>query len=156
MGNDNTALAYFNVVRYLHQVINLRAAADAGGTQRSPVDGRIGADFNVVFNLHPADLLYFLVLGAGPGETETVGADHHSRMKDDVVADFTFGHDFDPGVEPAIITELDVLTDKYRRHKLAVVTDTSAPTDMAEGADRGGRGYFGIAGYHRRFVHARF
>src|SRR5262249_16346668 len=45
-----------HAVRDLHQVVDLAAGADARLAERGSIDGGVGADFDVVFDDHAADL----------------------------------------------------------------------------------------------------
>ena len=56
LGNDDRILADGHVVSYLHQVVDLRPAPDAGDAERRPVDAAAGADLHIVLDNHDPDL----------------------------------------------------------------------------------------------------
>ena len=53
-------LADFDIVRDLHEIIDLRAAADFGRAKGAPVNSSVRADLNVITDFNPPDLPYFL------------------------------------------------------------------------------------------------
>src|SRR5882757_3170399 len=85
-----SVLSYFHVVRNMDEVIKFYTFAQDGGTQCSPVDGAIGADFHIVFYYHIPNLWYFfmVVFGIKP---ETITAYHGSRMNNTILANDGFG-----------------------------------------------------------------
>src|SRR5438045_4450527 len=60
-GGDDNIFADDDVVADVHQIIDLDAATDHGGIERSPINGSVGADLHVVANLQAADLRKGLV-----------------------------------------------------------------------------------------------
>jgi hypothetical protein len=65
-----------NVVRHLHQIINLRARLNPGPTEARPIDRRVSADFHVIVDLDNSDLRHFLLTLRRHFETESVRANH--------------------------------------------------------------------------------
>ena len=61
LGRDHHVFPDVDVVADVHQVVDFRAPADARDIQGAAVDRRVGADFDVVFNLEPANLREFFV-----------------------------------------------------------------------------------------------
>ena len=62
LGAENRVLADDDVVADLDEVVDLGAAPDPRLAERSPVNGGSGADFDVVFDCHDAELLDLLVV----------------------------------------------------------------------------------------------
>ena len=76
----------FHVVRDLHQVVDLGAAADDGLAQSRSVDAGAGADLDIVFDAHDprlGDLAVHRALAVAfqiQGETESVAAHDAIRL----------------------------------------------------------------------------
>src|SRR5690349_4683061 len=70
-----------DVVRDLHEVIDLRPLPDDRAAETGPVQGRVGADLDVVLD-HDVPHLGNLFMAAGNEfVAETVGADDHPRLE---------------------------------------------------------------------------
>ena len=71
-----------DAVRDLHQVVDLRAGADAGLADRRAIDRRVGADLDVVFD-HDVGVLRDLEVRAVrlPREAEPVAADDRAVLQ---------------------------------------------------------------------------
>jgi len=100
--------ANFTGVTNQHKVIDFCAAADAGFADGSAIDGGVGLNFHVVFqdgraglgNLVPRTVFLF-------GEAEAIGADDHSVLEQDAIADAAvFPHD-GMGVGEEIVANSD-------------------------------------------------
>src|SRR5262245_46609925 len=76
-----------DVVPYLHEIINFRALADHCILKCTAIDGRIGANLNVVLNDDAADLGHLEVTLRSHGEAEPVLPNAGPGMDDDPVAD---------------------------------------------------------------------
>src|SRR3990172_4417145 len=70
------------VVADLDLVVELHAVLDHGVLDRTAVDGRIGADLDVVADAHAADLRHLDPALAVTRDAEAVGADHRAGMQD--------------------------------------------------------------------------
>ena len=121
-----------DVVPDLDQIINFRAFADDRVLKGAPVDGRIGADFDVVLDDHPADLRHLQVPAGAHGEAEAVLADAHARMDDDPVADEGMG-DGRQRPDVAVAADGDTVADH------GAGGDARAAADAGLGADDGAR-----------------
>ena len=47
---EERGFSYFNIVRYLHEIVDFHVAADDSGAHHSPVDGGVGAYLDIVFD----------------------------------------------------------------------------------------------------------
>ena len=75
-------------MRDLHQVVDLRAGADARLADRRPIDRRVRADLDVVFDDDVGVLRDLQVRAVGLlGEAEAVAADDGAVLQDDAIAD---------------------------------------------------------------------
>src|SRR5579871_328536 len=81
------------VVPDLHQIINFGALADHSIAECTSVDGRVGADLNLVLHDHPAKLRNFhMAIGAGR-KSETRAADLGAGLNDGIVTDIRKRYD---------------------------------------------------------------
>ena len=76
-----------DVVSDLHEIVDLGAFLDPGSPEPRPVDSRVRANFNVVINLHDAELGHFFVTSFGRFETKTIGPDNCAAVYDDTCTD---------------------------------------------------------------------
>ena len=85
--SNYAAFADINVVTDLYEIIYLCAGSDAGNTQSSTVDTRIGSDLHVIFDDDRTDLREFVIISARVlNVTKTVRPDDSAGMND--TADF--------------------------------------------------------------------
>ena len=121
-----------DVVPDLDEIINFRALADDRVLKGAPIDGRIGADLDVVLDDDPADLRHLEVPAGAHGEAEAVLADAHARMDDDPVADEGMG-DGRQGADVAVAADGDAVADH------GAGGDARAAPDAGLGGDDGAR-----------------
>src|SRR5207245_5682989 len=88
------------VVADVDQVVDLGAAPDAGDFQGSAVDGRVGADLDVIGDFEAAGLREFhVVSGCRIAHiTEAVAAEHGASIDDHSIAEPHPGIDGDVGI----------------------------------------------------------
>ena len=110
LGDDDAMAPDDDVVPDLHEIINFGALADDRVLKGAAIDGRIGADLDVVLDDDAADLRHLEVAAAAHGEAEAVLADAHARMDDDAVADQGVG-DASPGPDVAVAADGDAIAD---------------------------------------------
>ena len=70
------------VVRDHDEVVELDAFFDDGVVERAAVDGGVGADFDVVTDVHAADLRHLDPRAFLGREAESIAADHGARLHD--------------------------------------------------------------------------
>src|SRR5690606_21688073 len=87
LAGNHAATADTHIVGDLHQIVDLGAFPDDGVGHGAPVDGGVGADFDIVLNDDAADLRHALRPLRAAHETETVLPDTGSAMDDDAVSD---------------------------------------------------------------------
>ena len=86
-GDDGIA-PDLHVVANVHEVVDLGAASDTRLVERTAIDGRVGADLDVVFD-DQCSLLRELDIFTGrliAHIAKTIAAEHRARMHDDTVA----------------------------------------------------------------------
>jgi hypothetical protein len=110
--HENRIFADHNIMAHHYQIIDAGSGLDPGRAEGGPVDAGIGADFDVVVDLHRADLR-FLVMDAHPvgGKAEAVAADHRPMVEDDPPADgAAVGHGH-VGMDDGIVADHGVAAD---------------------------------------------
>src|SRR5450755_131951 len=75
-----------DVVPDLHEIVDLRSAADDGGPGHGAVDGRTRADLHAIADDHVADLRDLDLLDAHAHEAEAVAADDAARVQYAIIA----------------------------------------------------------------------
>src|SRR5438309_11172931 len=99
-------MAYFHVVRYLYEIIQLSACLYGGRADGSPVDGDIGAYIYVIFNDDIANLRHFLKAPVRLwGKAKAIAADDGARVYRHTRADAA------------------IVIDRYTRMKDGIVDD---------------------------------
>jgi hypothetical protein len=101
-------LADAHVVADLNQVVELHAVLDDRVLQRTAVDASVGADLDVVADVHRPELLDLDPRAVVRCQTEAVGADHHA------------------GMEQAALADMAILADGHTRLEHGVGTDAGA------------------------------
>ena len=84
---DHRVLSDDDVVGHLHQIVDLHAVLNPGPSKTGAVDRGIGADFDVVINLHNSNLRDLFIFPFPWFEPETIRADHDTAMNDDAGTD---------------------------------------------------------------------
>src|SRR5207244_4110411 len=85
--DEQRVLADDDVVADVDEVVELRAAADAGLAERAAVDGAVGAYLDVVLDHRDSNLLDLEVAFAVPDVAVTVGANDGARVHDHTLPD---------------------------------------------------------------------
>src|SRR5690606_11624582 len=87
--SDNRVLSDFNLVRNLHKVVEFSALQNDRRSHGRPVSYRIGAYFDVIFDLYVANLADLLVSAIFPRrKPKTIAADYRSRMNRQMRTDY--------------------------------------------------------------------
>ena len=95
-----------DAVRDLHEVVDLRARADARLADRGPIDRRVGADLHVVLDDQVGVLRDLGVRAVGPlDEAEAVAAEDGAVLHDDAVAEDDALADRDVRVQHAVLAD---------------------------------------------------
>ena len=130
-------MADVGVVGDLHEVVELHALADVGGTHGGAVYARVGANLHVVFDSDDAYLRYLVILAClhVGRKAKAVGAYHASCVQDDVAAYLAVVVNGDVGVDDALLAQLHVVADDGVGIDLATVGYLCAIADIGERAD---------------------
>src|SRR5215207_6276421 len=119
-----------HVMTDLDEVIDLGPLADDPVAARAAIDGRVGADLDVVLDDDAADLGHLPVPARAHGEAETVLLDADARMQDHAVPDERV-QETDAGADRA------ATTDAYVRADHRLWADDRAGSYFGTGADHG-------------------
>ena len=113
LSGDDDVLADLDVVADVHEVVNFRAATDAGFVEGSAVDGGVGADFDIVFDHQASDLGGLLVASSFriADVAEACTAQNSAGLHDDAVAESCARVDGDVRIEAAMASDHDVVAD---------------------------------------------
>src|SRR6266852_7624508 len=121
-----------DVVADLHEIVDLGALADDGVTDAAAVDGRAGADLDIVLNDDAAELWDLFVSVSAHDETETILSDPAAGMDDHAIADQRM-RDRASGADRAVTADGDVRSDHGGR------ADHRSAPDLGARPDHGSR-----------------
>src|SRR5688572_20566172 len=74
---DHRVCSHGNIMRNLHEIIDLSASSNECAAKSCAIDGCIGADLDIVFDLDVAHLRDLDPMFAAPGVAEAVAANNH-------------------------------------------------------------------------------
>jgi hypothetical protein len=146
------------VVADVDQIVDFRAAANARDFERATINGGIGADFDIIFNLETAYLGKFFV-SAGllvAHVTEAIAAQDRSGVNDHAIADLRTRIEGRVGIDLAIFSYARTCAD------YAAGSNSRALANDDGFADDGSRFHRRIGSqmggwmHHRRGVNANF
>src|SRR5204862_8304899 len=120
-------------------------ATDRRFPERRAIDGAVGADLDVIADLDDADLRYFGARHPFSGVAEAIGADDHSRVKNDAMADAAALAHGDVRVQHARFADRNTVAqkDSGKEHRAAPDRRAWADIDKRKHLDlfrHGGRG----------------
>src|SRR5260370_941432 len=87
LGGDDGMLSNNDVVRDLHEIVDLNALLDPGPTESSSINGCVCPDLDVVVDLNNSELRNFLVTAFDEFEPKAIRADHCTAVNNDARAD---------------------------------------------------------------------
>ena len=137
------AFADFDVVRDLHEVVDLGAFANDRWAQRTAVNRHVRADFHVVADDDVADLRHLAVNAAVLHITETVRANHRAGMNAHAPADFRVRINGDVRKQVHVVAELRIVADTIAGLQDRPRADTHAFADDTMRSDVRGGVHFG-------------
>ncbi len=117
LAHDQTVPANDHVVRDMHQIINLGALADDGGTKRSAVNSRVGADLHVVVDDYIADLQHLAVAALVEHVAVAVRADDRAGVDADTMTDLRPRINHDVWEQAHVLANLTVPADMVAAHE---------------------------------------
>jgi len=129
LGGHDHMPADLAVVPDMNQVVELGAISDPGVVQRPAIHARIGADLDIVSNLHPSDLRELLVVIGFHDKSESVGTDYGTRIQDDPVSQANVAINLSSRFESALDAESRITCDE------SLSADDGARSDDGPGFD---------------------
>src|ERR1035438_5049753 len=97
------------VVAHMHHVVELGSLTDGSDSQRGAVHAGIGADLDIIANLHAAHLRKLLPAVLLHHIAKTIGADYRTGMQNGAPADVHVVVDGDVRVQHAAFAQVDPL-----------------------------------------------
>src|SRR5207245_5790988 len=79
---DDGILADHNVVRDLHEIVDLCSLLDPGSAKTGAIDSRVGADLDIIVDLYNSKLLNFFLAAIDHLESKSVGANYRTAVND--------------------------------------------------------------------------
>ena len=142
LGGDDYIFSELAVVADVNEIIDFCALADASFVEGSAVDGRVGSDFDVVFEDETADLRGLLVASClrVADVAEAFTAEDGSGLDDDAIAKMDCGIDGDVGVDAAVRSDRDIVADYCAGADGGFIFDSYVFSDYGAGADGYGVG----------------
>src|SRR5947208_2778425 len=122
-----------HVVPDLDLVVELHALFDHRVVDRAAIDRGVGDDLHLVADAHGSDLGNLDPAPGVLGDTEAVGADHHSGVQDAARADRTAGVDHHPRIQAGFIADAH----PFAHHAVGPDRNPFAELDVARDAGRG-------------------
>ena len=127
--DQDTSLAYLDIVANLDEVVHNRTAADQGHAEFGPVNAGAGPDLDVVFDNHAADMGNLIMLIVFEVVTKAVKANYAIGANYDAAADYAFGFNYDTLMQDRLIADLDISAHRY------VIAQGCSFSDDRTGAD---------------------
>jgi hypothetical protein len=97
------------VVSHLYQIVDLAAIADYRIVQRAAIDGRIGANLDIVADGHRTDLRNLDPVLALRRETEAIGTDNRTGMNNHPLTDPATVVDGDIRIQDPAVADTDIV-----------------------------------------------
>src|SRR5205814_7238570 len=126
---DDRIRADHNVVRDLHEIVDLCSLLDPGSAKTGAIDGRVGADLDIIVDLYNSQLLNFFLAAIDHLESKSVGANYRTAVNDHARANpgaFTNRH--------SRINQTCRSNDRFMTN-VGPCTDDCAVTDPSAGFD---------------------
>src|SRR6266567_2240381 len=126
---DDGILADHNVVRDLHEIVDLCSILDPGSAKTGAIDSRVGADLHIIVDLYNSELLNFFLAAIDHLESKSVSANDRAAMDDHTRADagaFTDRH--------SRINQARRSNDRFMTN-VSPCTDDRAVTDLGSSFD---------------------
>ena len=129
-------MADFHVVRHLNEIVEFHAAAYKGAAHGRAVYGGVGSDFDIVFNLYDANLLYLVIYSVGIGrESEAVGSDYSTAVQHTATSYAAVILNFHTRINRRIIAYLNTVADIGLRIDFYVFAEFHTAPYVGESAD---------------------
>src|SRR5262249_37435408 len=136
LGSQRAALTDRAAVRDHHQVVDFGTAANHRGPDGCPVDGSVGANFDVVLDDHGSSLHDLARRATGAHDvSKAVTAKDAATVQDDTMPDADALAHGDVRIGAETVTDVDLRVKHDVRVKAGAVADDDAIANDAERAD---------------------
>src|SRR5204863_6148041 len=171
---DDGVLPNDDVVRDLHQIVDLDPFLNPGSTESGTIDGRVCADLRVVIDLNDSDLWNLLVTTLNQFEPETIRTDDCTAMNDYTSpdsrsfadrhiwinqarrADSAFVSDVAAGADHSVVTDYCTSLDDRMRLNRVALSDFCSWIDDGRRMNAGRKGdWLGCQFQHNLFERFR-
>jgi hypothetical protein len=149
LSGDDGVFADLDVVRDLNQIVELHSPPNSCRLKGPPINARIGADLNVIFDDDPADLRKLQMHWAVMHEAEAVRSNDGTGVNDDAIPNLDILVNNDSGIKYAMVPDLRILADVASRLDGGIITDQDAWFQNSSRSD------LNAFSYRRRWGHRR-
>ncbi len=140
----------------LHQIVDLRAAADVSFAHAGAVDAGVGLDLDVVFNHHRLGLRNLVPASSVVlGEAEAVGADDHAILQKHIISQAAALADDRMGVGKEVVTDLRPAIDDHMGQQHRILADLDVFADHHVRSNVRARADARRRMHHGRRMHSR-
>lgn len=133
---DDRVCSHGNVMRNLHEIVDLGPSADQRATKSRAIDSCIGADLDIVFDLDNTGLRDFDSMIAAPGIAEAIAADDHTRLENDPVAEAASIANHHMGMQHAVAADCNSIAQKHSWKQNAAIANLREFAYIHMGIDR--------------------
>ena len=136
LGAQQRAFPNFRSMPDLNQIVDFRAASNAGFTHAGPINARVRLDFDFVFNHGRTGLHNFVPLARVVScEAKSIRADYGAILQDDVISNHAVLAHHSMGVSEEVIANPSAGIDHNMRQQRAMIPDLNIMLDDDIGAD---------------------
>ena len=132
LGHDDAVFSHGHVVGDLDQVVDFGALPDVGGSERGPVDGDVGADFDVIFYDDDSPLRNLAMAAFVLNVPESITPDDRSGVDNDPSADPASVQNTRVRIQHGVVTDRDLVSQKDSRIDRGPISDGRAMADRDE------------------------
>ncbi len=134
---DNDSFADLDVVRDLHEIVNLCSFADSSFAECAAVNTGICADLDIIFDDNRADLREFHITVRTVADiAETVRTDDNAGMQNHIISDCAVIFDKNIWMKNAVFADFYVIADLHARSQIRSCADFRIFADTAKRADK--------------------
>jgi len=135
LADDHVVSAKAAVVANLNEVIDFCADADARGSECPAIDGRAGADLDVIADIDVAKLRHFGMSAVLQTIAEAVGSDHGIGVHRYAVPNDRAIVEHDSRVEFDVFSQVTISADRHAVMQATARAEDTAGTDRRERPD---------------------
>src|SRR5882724_12395322 len=133
---NHYALSDVAVVSHMDHIVELRSFTNSRTTERAPIDSRVRAQLDVVFDNYCANLRKLVMTHVPANITKAVGANDNARVQNDSVTDCHAVFNENIRMDNAVRADADVIADFHSGANLRAITNRRVLADTNERADK--------------------